>query len=140
MEGLCNGHDQHRNSPEENSDEDISASLHRKITRVPRTRSLSEYRSPRIRNVIHGDQLMNYKPKKLSVSEQKIRRKLTYVPNFHSSPTDDVTIESITEGSNNNTEEKITFTPPWMARAAYERALISPPLMEESVILMETAR
>ncbi|XP_066918143.1 voltage-gated potassium channel KCNC1-like isoform X2 [Clytia hemisphaerica] len=142
VDGLCNGHDQHRNSPEENSDEDISASLHRKMTRVPRTRSLSEHRSPRIRNVIHGDQLMNYVPKKLSASEQKRRRKLTYVPNFHSSPTEDMTIDSMTEGSNNNTTERITPTPtpPWMARAAYERSLISPPLMEESVILMESVR
>ena len=59
-----------------------------------RTRSISEHRPPppnnfrspvsaRRRNVIHCDELLQYQPKRLTAVEQKLRRKMTFVPSFH---------------------------------------------------------
>ena len=78
-----------------------------------RTRSISEHRPPppnhfrspvsvRRRNVIHCDELLQYQPKRLTAVEQKLRRKMTFVPSFHTASSVSEAVEEDISSSENS--------------------------------------
>ena len=79
-----------------------------------------EVESPviRRRNVIHCDEIMFFKPQRLSEHQQRVRRKLTHVPNFHENPIEHLEFnEEIGESLTSNREDN--FSPaPWMKVAS----------------------
>ena len=110
-----------------------------------RGRSISAHTPPALpsprRNVIHGDELLYYQPKRLTAVEQKLRRKLTFVPKYHTSPSDETSEENLPLLSLSMTGRGVSdqgrdftqsFKPPWMIRAAMDRS-ISP--INESIVI-----
>jgi hypothetical protein len=117
-------------------------------------RSLSEtHRTPprvqagspviRRRRVIHCDEIMFFKPKKLSEHQQRARRKLTHVPNFHMNPTEHLEDETLVAGSESARDE--SYSPaPWMKMASSSLSEhtghFSPTIMsptKESLVIIE---